>query len=302
MKSLVRKLLKSNKFLYNSVGGFYHYSINTYEHIDLAVRCPGVRIFNLSKAEIADLRVQGFKSQYGHEYILLSNHLIKDKDGFFVEFGGSHPVSNSNTWYLEKKLGYRGLSVDALPFEKEWAAKRPASTFVRAFVTQETGEEITFASVAAGNLGFDEYMLSGKVDRIAQSGRNVSYTTTKVYGVSARDILKANGVTKCDVAFFDVEGSELAVLKSIDWDAFSCPVLCVENSWEVDSATRSTVRQFCKSKGYRLWGGSPSLTTSTSRRHAQAAERRGATFRHRYRAACTGVCRANGGSRGLPTC
>ena len=56
------------------------------------------------------------------------------------------------------------------------------------------------------------------------------------------------------MTFIDVEGSELAVLKSIDWDNLRCPVMCVENNWEVDTATQTAVRQFVISKGYRLWG------------------------------------------------
>lgn len=39
--------------------------------------------------------------------------MLKNKrDGFYVELGSAHPINGSNTISLEKKFGWRGLSID----------------------------------------------------------------------------------------------------------------------------------------------------------------------------------------------
>ena len=47
--------------------------------------------------------------------------LGEKRDGFFVEFGATNGVKNSNTWLLETKLGWKGI----LGRTKSILARRP---------------------------------------------------------------------------------------------------------------------------------------------------------------------------------
>lgn len=43
------------------------------------------------------------------------NLLNKKKNGFYVELGANHPIEGSNTYYLEKEFGWKGVSFEVLP-------------------------------------------------------------------------------------------------------------------------------------------------------------------------------------------
>jgi hypothetical protein len=46
--------------------------------------------------------------------VKLANH-IRFRRGFFVEVGGNDGISQSNTAYLERYLGWRGLLIEPIP-------------------------------------------------------------------------------------------------------------------------------------------------------------------------------------------
>ena len=181
MKKLAREVLRNSGPLYKIAGDAYHSSLRLYERMALPASYPGVRIFDFNPAKMAELRQAGYQSQYGQEFILLDNGLIKQSGGFFVEFGANNPTSNSNTWYLEKKLGYRGLSVDPLPLEDVWGPERPRTRFVKAFITQETGQEVRLRRW-----------------RVAQAG-NTSYPVgpTQSSSPARRSILRSRKFREC---------------------------------------------------------------------------------------------------------
>ena len=53
------------------------------------------------------------------------------KDGFFVEFGAMDGVSLSNSYYLEKTFGWRGILAEPLPsWHAELQLPRTVSRFL----------------------------------------------------------------------------------------------------------------------------------------------------------------------------
>ena len=53
------------------------------------------------------------------------------RHGTFLDVGCHEARNLSNTWYLEKELGWRGIAVDCDPaWMGQWAAERPGSVFV----------------------------------------------------------------------------------------------------------------------------------------------------------------------------
>lgn len=57
--------------------------------------------------------------------------------GTFVDIGCNHPTELSNTYYVEKNLGWAGIGIDNEPeYERLWWAMRPRSRFVCADATR----------------------------------------------------------------------------------------------------------------------------------------------------------------------
>ena len=66
------------------------------------------------------------------------------RDGFFVELGANDGLSQSNTFYLEKKLGWRGILIEPSIKKLNLAKKfRHRSTLVNCFCSNKTNESIT---------------------------------------------------------------------------------------------------------------------------------------------------------------
>ena len=58
-------------------------------------------------------------SQHGHEYII-TLLLRNKKKGYFVEFGVIDGITNSNTYYLEERMGWNGIVAEPA---KKWHKK-----------------------------------------------------------------------------------------------------------------------------------------------------------------------------------
>ena len=71
-----------------------------------------------------------FTSQIGQDQFVIEQ-LGEITNGTFVDIGGHDPIYLSNTYYLEKQLGWRGIAVDIQnSFSQGWAEIRSNSKFI----------------------------------------------------------------------------------------------------------------------------------------------------------------------------
>ncbi|MBK5298653.1 MAG: hypothetical protein JJE40_15980, partial [Vicinamibacteria bacterium] len=83
-----------------------------------------------------------FLKRYGPERFSsgLEEYIIRDffqdrRDGVFVDVGAYHAREHSNTYRLERDLGWQGLAIDAnASFAPEYQQHRPRTRFITAFV------------------------------------------------------------------------------------------------------------------------------------------------------------------------
>jgi hypothetical protein len=74
---------------------------------------------------------------------------------------------------------------------------------------------------------------------------------------SLNTIIRESGLQNVDVLNIDVEGAELEILSSIDFDVFNPKVICVEiHAIDISTAYESEVAKILFSKGYRCVGSS----------------------------------------------
>jgi FkbM family methyltransferase len=156
--------------------------------------------------------------------------------GFFIEAGANDGVRQSNTYWLERFRGWRGILIEPMPeLARECRKNRPAATVVQAALAAHAGNEDTiemkFAglmSTAAGAFGTDEATSA----HVAAGLRVEKLDTTYVVNVPARtltQVLDAAGVRgEIDLLSLDVEGMEEEVLRGLDFERFAPRMICVE--------------------------------------------------------------------------
>jgi FkbM family methyltransferase len=178
-------------------------------------------------------------SQHNEELII--RDFFQDKrGGVFVDVGCAWPIKDSNTYFLEKELGWSGIGVDALPqYARAWANHRPKSRFFNYLVTDRPGPpHIFYRSDLSGRSSMD----SNK----ASAGHGVKYQEIRVPTITLTKLLRDNHVARVDLLSIDIEGAELLALAGFDIARFRPQLVCIE--WY--HAGRDKVRAYFASHGY----------------------------------------------------
>ncbi len=165
----------------------------------------------------------------------LERHLDFD-GGFFVEAGANDGVRQSNTYWLERYRGWRGILIEPVPeLARECRKNRPNATVVEAALVERAGSadtiEMRFAglmSTASGAFG-----ARGATEAHVAAGLQMEkLKTTYAVKVPARTLTQvlqaANLQREIHLLSLDVEGMEAAVLRGLDLDRFAPRMICVE--------------------------------------------------------------------------
>ncbi len=71
-------------------------------------------------------------SQDKFVYTLLYGLVGKEETGYYLEIGASHPININNTYFLEKNMGWKGVSLDITSHHvKSWNEKRSNSLLIQ---------------------------------------------------------------------------------------------------------------------------------------------------------------------------
>ena len=165
--------------------------------------------------------------------------------GYFVEFGASDGVSNSNTWLLEKHFGWSGILAEPAKAHHAELFKNRSCDISTDCVYTETGLSLTFNQVhASAELStLDKYSNSDFHAGTRQNG--VKY---QVPTISLVDLLKKyNAPTEIDYISFDTEGSELEIMQAFDWNQYRIKIITCEHN---HTNAREQINEFLSSKGY----------------------------------------------------
>jgi FkbM family methyltransferase len=181
------------------------------------------------------------KSQFGHDAFVLAA-LGEKTGGYFVEVGAGDGVNLSNTHLLETVLGWRGLLIEPNPlFHASIRRNRKAALDARAAYSSG-GESVAFVDYE--ELSTLLPFKSG--DGHDREGRPVIRVETAMLD----DIFAAHGVPgEIDFLSVDTEGSELEVLKGLDFVRYRPRVMTVEHNsvpWR-----RRVIIEHLSRRGYR---------------------------------------------------
>ena len=151
------------------------------------------------------------------------------------------PNTNSMTYEYEKSLGWRRILIDANPTYRTPLLEQSPLAFSAnaAICAKQTKVHYVIAKYVGGILEFMEmnYMKkyhSGLYNAAIPPG-NISSLNFEQYPdvklvecIPLSHILKKAQITHVNFFMLDVEGGELQVLKSVNWNQVKFDVLCVE--------------------------------------------------------------------------
>lgn len=180
-----------------------------------------------------DILSKGYYSQDGQDVFVVERLFDQKRGGVFIDVGANDGVTFSNSYYLEKQLGWSGLALEPIPgtYEKLRASRKCICEQVCA---AERCGEARFQCVPGGGemlSGLVEYQAQQHKRRIASYVRDSQSQEISVRCVRLGDIAMQYNMTAIDFLSIDTEGSELAVLKGVDWDRMQIAAIAVENNY-----------------------------------------------------------------------
>jgi len=185
----------------------------------------------------------GFRSQFGQDFVFQELG-IAQSPGFFVEVGCNHPEIESNSFILEKVFGWTGIAIDPLDYSSDFGTLRAKTTFINCLVFNEL-KKVEFFKVSNVD-GWQNRMSSIFESELKNS--KFDYEKVEVDSVPLRLLIPVG--QKVDLLLLDVEGAEIDVLESLNWDLQSPIYILVENTGRHSS--RRNINRYLKGRGYRL--------------------------------------------------
>jgi FkbM family methyltransferase len=180
------------------------------------------------------------------EELIIRDFFEDRRDGFYVDIGCSFAVKGSNTYYLEERLGWTGIGVDALEeYALEWAQLRPRSRFLRHLVSDRSGgTEKFFKSYGRAISSTDPNWAAGKA-----FGQNFPTEEIQAETITLDDLLNREKVTKIDLLSMDIEGHEQKALAGFDIERFQPTLVVIER--QVTPPKQRAIESYFARHGYQ---------------------------------------------------
>jgi FkbM family methyltransferase len=181
---------------------------------------------------------------------------VNRRDGFFIELGANNGITQSNTFLLERDLGWKGILIEPILHNfllcmqyrsdqtKKFCCACVSNEYTRDYVELYYSNLMTVAT----DLRLDVS------DPLAHAKSGEGYLEHPTAGTKfiapARTLnailLEANAPRVIDFLSLDVEGAELEVLQGVDHNLFRFDLICVESREE------ERLARFLADCGYRL--------------------------------------------------
>lgn len=208
---------------------------------------------SLAKEEYFRFFYPPYYSQCGQDKFINEQIFKNKKNGVFVDIGAHDGVSYSNSYFFEKDLDWTGICVEPHPERfKDLIKVRSKKTICLPVAVADFEGKSKFLQVTGYPemlSGLLDYYDSRHLDRVDQeiSGRGGNKITIDVQVLKLKDILEQNKITHVDFMSVDTEGSELEVLKSIDFSKVEIDVIAIENNFG-----ENKIKNFLTTKNYKL--------------------------------------------------
>ena len=183
----------------------------------------------------------------------------KLEKGFYVDIGAHHPIQRNNTHLLFKK-GWEGINIDVNKFSIDlFNFLRPEDLNLQIAVSDKEGEISFFYQKKFSQLNTTD-------KGIAKENFQGNFQEKKVKCQTIQNILDNSKYKnkKIDFLNIDVEGAEMKVLNTLNFETYDPSLICVEilGYRDIQSQQRekeiknNEIYKFLVKQGYKkVWSG-----------------------------------------------
>lgn len=160
------------------------------------------------------------------EDLILKNIFENRKNGFYVEIGAFHPFIISNTNLFYKDLNWKGINIDPNPFAIEKFNQHRPNDINLNIAIANTNSKLKYYYVDdtnSMNSMSEEFLLNRGIN--PENIKNVDVNCFPLKDVLDKYLSKNQ---KIDLFNIDVEGLEIEILKSNDWEKYKPEVIIME--------------------------------------------------------------------------
>jgi FkbM family methyltransferase len=190
-----------------------------------------------------------YKSQIGQDY-WVCNSLNNKRNGYFIDIGAHDGLWYSNTYYLEKELGWKGICVEP---DKDMFNKlkliRDCICINKAVYDQNT--EVEFVSVEEINTPEGIRGIRTCLSKLyPKINGNSQFTETITMEKLMTD---NNSPSNIDYISIDTEGAEYEILSGFPFNKYKVKLWTIEhNQFLDDSQLKKKIRRIMRINGYHV--------------------------------------------------
>ena len=171
--------------------------------------------------------------------------LDERREGFFVEFGATNGLVNSNTWLLEKKYSWRGILAEPNPIWHSALRQNRNSAVDFRCVSSTSGRKVRFLTTDAVDpelSGVAEFAGGDHFAGVRSEGLEIEVDTVSLNQL----LIDHHAPAQIDYMSIDTEGSEYDILRSFDFSRHVVDLISVEQNRK----TEADIEALLTSKGY----------------------------------------------------
>ena len=163
-----------------------------------------------------------FYSQNMEDYFLYRNFFNKKvTDGIFVELGSMDGITYSNTLFFEKFLGYKGLLIEPVPHLFSNLIRNRKNNFLENYAISDKIDKKLFIGDNAC-AGLEDTMAHTHIEKYHKHLKKIIVDTIPI-----KNLIEKHNIKYIDFFSIDVEGGELQVLETMNWD-IPVYIICIE--------------------------------------------------------------------------
>ena len=170
-----------------------------------------------------------YSSQAGQDKIIKDIFFNNKRNGFFVEIGAYDGIDGSNCYHFERYLNWDGIAIEPSNIQFEKLQKNRRCKLMNYAVSEES-KEVEFIDVIEGLT-----QMSGINNSFFERNKNIILNNreSKTRSINIKTITFDQVVPKnttIDYLSIDIEGGEMALVNSINYNDYDIKVITVENN------------------------------------------------------------------------
>ena len=186
------------------------------------------------------------------EDLNIINYFKDKKNGFYIDVGCFHPLDRNNTYLLYKK-NWRGINIDVSKFSIDlFNFLRPDDINVNVGISDKNSKIKVYYQKELSQL---TTTIKDHADKFFQGSIKEKIIESKTLN-SLLDSTKYKN-KKIDFLDIDVEGADLDVLNSLNFEIYRPELMCIEIIEK--NIENSLIYEFLKKNNYiKIWSGAVS--------------------------------------------